>query len=99
MSGGMADARQIAAHRHSIRHRAEILASQTCGCFFCLAVFPPGEINSWVDTIDGIGQTAVCPKCHIDAVIGSDSGYPIEAEFLAQMRRHWFWQRAGHGED
>ena len=80
----------IAAHRHSIRHRDEILASEACGCFFCLAVFPPREINQWVDTINGLGQTALCPKCEIDSVIGSNSGYPIDQEFLDQMRKHWF---------
>jgi hypothetical protein len=36
------------------------------------------------------GQTALCPKCGIDAVIGSASGYPISREFLAEMHRHWF---------
>jgi hypothetical protein len=35
----------IVAHGHSIRHRDEILTSEQCGCFFCLAVFPPSEIK------------------------------------------------------
>lgn len=35
------------AHRHSIHHRAEIEASVLCGCFYCCAVFPPGEITDW----------------------------------------------------
>jgi hypothetical protein len=80
----------VTAHTRSIRHREEILASKVCGCFFCLAVFPVSEIKEWVDTIDGIGQTALCPKCDIDSVIGSNSGYPIEREFLSEMRKHWF---------
>jgi hypothetical protein len=80
----------IAAHNDSIRHRDEILASEVCGCFYCLAVFPPSEIRKWVDTKDSIGQTALCPKCDVDSVIGSNSGYPIEPEFLSQMRKHWF---------
>lgn len=81
----------IAAHRHSIRHRDEILTSDVCGCFFCLAIFPPSEIKEWVDPIDGIGQTALCPKCDVDSVIGSNSCYLIEPDFLGQMRKHWFW--------
>jgi hypothetical protein len=81
----------VAAHQHSIRHRNEILTSEVCGCFYCLAVFPPSEIKEWVDTIDGIGQTALCPKCDIDSVIGSNSGYPIEPAFLGKMREHLFW--------
>ena len=39
----------IRAHRHSIRHREEVLASQSCGCFYCGAAFPPTEINDWID--------------------------------------------------
>jgi hypothetical protein len=57
-----------------IRHRDEILGSEVCGCFYCPAVFPPSKIKEWVDTKDGIGQTALCPKCDIDSVIGSNSG-------------------------
>jgi hypothetical protein len=37
-----------------------------------------------------IGQTALCPKCGIDAVIGSKSGYPMTQEFLQAMEKHWF---------
>jgi hypothetical protein len=29
----------IRAPRHLIRHRAEIIASGVCGCFYCLAIF------------------------------------------------------------
>jgi hypothetical protein len=80
----------ITAHRHSIRHRDEVLASEACGSFYCLAVFPPSEISEWVDDVDGIGQTALCPKCGIDSVIGEKSGYAIEPGFLKRMQKHWF---------
>jgi hypothetical protein len=90
-----------AAHRHSIRHRAELEASESCGCFFCLAIFPPAEITEWIDAPRGtpaeleeaLGQTALCPRCGIDSVIGSASGYPITAEFLRRMEAHWFGMR------
>jgi len=76
----------IEAHKHSIRHREEIEASEKCGCFDCLAIFIPHDIIDWVDK----GQTALCPHCGIDSVIGSKSGYPIDRSFLDQMRHHWF---------
>jgi hypothetical protein len=79
----------IRAHRHSIRNRDELLRSASCGCFFCLAVFTPGEIADWADEKDG-SQTALCPRCRIDSVIGSESGYPITREFLERMEAHWF---------
>jgi hypothetical protein len=81
------NADHIAAHKHSIRHRSEVEASDRCGCFYCLAEFGPDVIMDWVDDC---GVTALCPKCGIDSVIGSASGYPITTEFLARMRRHWF---------
>jgi hypothetical protein len=86
----MTTADYIRAHRHCIRHREEILASERCGCFYCGAIFPPSEIYRWVDGWEGIGQTALCPQCGIDSVIGSESGYPIESEFLERMKSHWF---------
>ena len=80
----------IRAHRHSSRHREEVLASELCGCFYCEAQFSPREIAQWTDEWEGVGQTALCPRCGIDSVIGSESGYPVSSEFLAQMKSQWF---------
>lgn len=77
----------ILAHNHSSGHRQELEASAVCGCFYCLATFAPSEIAEWVDEDD---QTALCPKCGIDSVIGSAAGYPIATEFLRRMRAYWF---------
>jgi hypothetical protein len=74
------------AHRHSIRHRAEVLASELCGCFYCLRTYPPSEIVEWTDG----GETALCPRCGIDAVIGSASGFPVTRDFLREMHGVWF---------
>jgi len=74
------------AHQHSAKHRAEILASDLCGCFYCEKTFGPHEIVDWVDD----QQTALCPKCGIDSVIGSASGFPIDTAFLHQMCEYWF---------
>jgi len=82
--------RHIAAHKHSIEHREELLASESCGCFYCRRIFKPSEIREWIDITDGVGQTAMCPYCGIDSVLGSASGFPITIEFLARMRRFWF---------
>jgi len=32
----------------------------------------------------------LCPRCGIDAVIGSKSGYPITIDFFGMMKEHWF---------
>jgi hypothetical protein len=80
----------IEAHRHASFHRYEILESQTCGCFYCLAVFLPQFIQDWIHKQDDLGQTALCPTCGVDSVIGSKSGYPLTPAFLQKMRQHWF---------
>jgi hypothetical protein len=87
----------IRAHRHSSYHRVEVLASELCGCFYCKALFPPSEIEEWTDVSEVYpdGNTAICPKCWIDSVIGSEAGYPLTQEFLERMRQHWFETTSG----
>jgi len=74
------------AHKRSIGHLAEIRSSAMCGCFYCLETFPAARIAKWIDN----GQTALCPHCGIDSVIGDASGFPITLDFLSAMHRHWF---------
>lgn len=76
----------LAAHHHSCQHLDELLASDICGCFQCLEIFPPGRISEWIDH----GQTALCPRCGTDSLIGSAAGFPLTRAFLREMRRHWF---------
>ncbi|HIF5693436.1 TPA: hypothetical protein ACX3DQ_004582, partial [Vibrio parahaemolyticus] len=84
------------AHGHSANHREEIERSEVCGCFYCLSIFKSQEIVDWCDVYaDGVGgskygHTALCPKCSIDSVLGSASGYPITIDFLNQMNSKWF---------
>ncbi len=76
----------IKAHRHSINHFKEIMESEICGCFDCLAIFKPIDIKEW---IEDERKTAVCPFCINDTVIGSKSGYPMNKKFLKAMRNYW----------
>ena len=74
-------------HKHTIRHKTEILQSDTCGCFYCVTTFRPREIIKWTDD----EQTALCPNCGIDSVIGEKSGYPVaDIDYLKQMNSYWF---------
>lgn len=84
----MTDVDLKTAYRHSAFNRVEVLKSAECACFRCLSRFEPTEIRQWIDT----GQTAVCPRCDMDAVIGSESGYELAAELLAAMQARWFPQ-------
>ncbi|MFN5909091.1 MAG: hypothetical protein ACK5A3_23815 [Planctomyces sp.] len=84
------DANLESAHRRSSVHRDEVLASELCGCFYCRETFPPTEIEEWIDDRDGVGTTAMCPRCGIDSVIGSRSGFALTPEFLRQMHDYSF---------
>ena len=74
------------AHKRSIRNRPLVEASDLCGCFYCLRTYSPALIKEWVR----VEETALCPYCGIDSVIGSKAGYPLTAPFLVAMRRRWF---------
>lgn len=73
-----------AAHKRSSNHRDEILASEVCGCFHCAALFAPTAIKEWIDA----QQTALCPRCGIDSVIGGASGLLVLG-FLEAMHQRW----------
>lgn len=57
-----------------------------CGCFSCCSIFYPYEINKFVMDKE---ETALCPYCYADAVIGAYSGFPITREFLEAMNEQW----------
>ena len=82
----MTDDDVVVAHKHSTEHRAEIAASDLCGCLYCLAALKPDKVTEWTDD----GETAICLRCGTDSVIGDKSGYPIDPRFLRSMRKHWF---------
>ena len=80
----------IKIHNHH-NYREEILDSKVCGCFYCLEIFSPDEIFQWHgEDENGIEQVAICPRCNINSVLGSGSGYPIEQTFLSIMRDFFF---------
>lgn len=87
----------LAAHRHSMNHRAEVEASKQCGCFHCLQTFPSEEITAWtgwdMDKLDDPeaenNLTALCPRCGAESVIGDKSGYVLDMQFLAMMNEAW----------
>jgi hypothetical protein len=78
----------ILAHEYCSSNKESIMKSDLCGCFYCLAIFTHAEIYEWIP--DKKGDTALCPKCGIDSVIGSDSNFPMKKEFLNKMKQYWF---------
>lgn len=77
---------RVVAHDHCEGNKAELEKSKKCGCFYCLEMFPPQNINRFIDG----GKTALCPFCGIDAVIGDASGFSVTKSFLKTMHDYWF---------
>jgi len=73
--------RYTAALKHAVNHRAELDDSAHCGCFFCFRTFAASDIKIWIDK----DQTALCPRCGIDAVIGTASGFHVDDRFLRKL--------------
>ena len=97
----MKDEDLLLAHRFSNNHMRQLKNDKVCGCFFCLSIFPPSEIETWLiadNNADRLG-TALCPYCGIDSVIGESSGYPITKEFLGKMKAIWFSSSLLHMDD
>jgi hypothetical protein len=69
------------AHDHAFRQREELSQSDGCGCFYCFQTYSPSEVKTWVDD----NQTAICPRCGMDSVIGSASGFPLTKVALRKM--------------
>ena len=74
------------AHRFSSHNRKNLEKDTRCGCFHCLKIFNHNEIDEWWDDDD----TAVCPYCGIDSVLGASSGFSITEQFLKGMHKEWF---------
>lgn len=86
----------IEAHRFSSNNYPALLNDNKCGCFYCLNIFDPKEVEEYIQESDDENSgTAICPYCGIDSVISESSGYPITPEFLKKMYRRWFDSGSG----
>lgn len=73
-------------HQHSHNNKEEIAKSKTCGCFYCKEIFAPSEIKSWLKK----ENTALCPYCTIDSVLGDACGVQITNKLLEEMHKFYF---------
>ena len=74
------------ASQYSKNNKEQIEVSVQAGCYYCLSIFAPKEIYEYCDS----GTTVLCPKCRIDSVIGSNSGYSIDLSTLKKLHEYWF---------
>jgi hypothetical protein len=83
-------------HKFCTRNRELLSRSDSAGCFYCLEIYPPAEIQDWVDGLQvetgslADGVTALCARCGIDAVLPSAAPIPLTEETLRAMHAYWF---------
>lgn len=75
-------------HKHTFENRREIEQSSMCGCASCQSIFPASEIESYIK--DKNGDTALCPYCSTDAVIGDACGLTIDERILRKLGKNWW---------
>jgi hypothetical protein len=88
----------LVAYRFLSNNWRQVQASTMCGCCNCLQTFAPDDVVAWtglsfddVDNEDAMNkQTAVCPHCGSESVLGNGSGFSVGPEFLLQMNEAWF---------
>ena len=78
------------ADKASYENWESVKNSKMCGCYYCGSIFPSSEVtdSDWIP--DRHGMTVLCPKCHIDAVIGDASGIPIREDVLEELHQEKF---------
>lgn len=74
----------LTAHAYSSHHRKQLDHFGWAACFYCLERLPVAAITDWIDE----EQTALCPRCGIDAVLPASN--EITLEFLNAMQSYWF---------
>jgi len=68
-------------------HRKQLLASEIAVCLYCFTEFPPDAVQEWTDG-EPIGQTALCPYCGIDAVVGFNGS--VDAAWVTEAHNRGF---------
>ena len=75
-------------HSHTIRNRNEINQSECCHCISCTKSYPSPIVMDFIK--DGDGETALCPYCGVDSVIGDACSLLLNPEILKALNKRWF---------
>ena len=75
-------------HALSSKNKEAVTKSHLVGCFFCCTIQEATAVSEYAVELDG-AQTAICPICGVDAILG-DASTPINKEMLQTMCSAWF---------
>ena len=84
----MIDVKKI--HSYSFENKKSLEKVNKCGCFYCLKIFNPEEIEEWVE--DKKDYTAICPYCGIDSIIPLSviNEYELNTNLLEIINKEYF---------
>lgn len=68
-------------------HREQLLSSDIAACYYCFGEYPPSAIDEWCDG-GNQDQTAICPRCGVDAVVGFNG--PVDTTWLQAAHAQGF---------
>jgi hypothetical protein len=68
-------------------NRKQLLVSEMAVCYYCFKQFNPSEVLEWCDG-DQPGQTAICPYCSVDSVVGWNG--PVDTDWVAATHKTAF---------
>lgn len=73
-------------HTYSSHNKRFIAISNKCYCFYCRSCMDRSEIVDYCDN----GQTAICPKCSIDAIIPDSIEETVNEKIISELNAYWF---------
>ena len=68
----------------SFKNKAALKESAACVCIYCQQVVEYAAIVTWLDK----GQTAVCPLCDVDRVVGFTGEF--DAALVVEHNHYYF---------
>lgn len=85
----MSDEELSEIHTHCTANREEIEASSRCACLYCQEVYRATEVNDFI-VEPSLKETALCPRCGANAVIGDATGIPFYKELIRKLHQRYF---------
>lgn len=70
----------------AMKNRRHQQTSNEAVCFHCANLFRASDVKEYTDS----GETALCPKCGVDAVLFESSGHPMNLDFAEGAMKYWF---------
>ena len=65
-------------------NRTTVQRAKRCGCYYCLEIFNPQEVDDYTPECDG-ECTVFCPYCKIDSVVPETESEVITRELLRRV--------------